>query len=156
MKWILTLALLGIVGSPSALACQERSLEMQMARYVFSPGIIMEHQKQLKLTRQQEEAIRARTRVFQDQVDELQWDLERRTQSLLEMISQEEADPDSLLAVFDGMIGVESQIKRHHMAMLLDIRKVLTLEQRGTLHEIMEEMLSRTEGRGEGGERRRP
>lgn len=156
MKNILTLALLGILGWPSALACQEQSLERQMARYLFSPGIIMQHQERLNLTRQQEEAIRARTSDFQGQVSELQWDLERRTQSLLEMISQVEAAPDSVLAVFDGMIGVESRIKSHHMAMLLDIRRVLTLEQRDALHQIMTERLSRPGGGGMGGEGRLP
>lgn len=148
MKWIITLVLLGFVAGPSALACQEQNLELQMARYVYSPGIIMKHQARLDLTEEQEEAIRARTRTFQDEVDEVQWDLEGRTQEWLELLSLEEADPDSLLSVFGGIVDLESEIKRYHMALLLDIRGLLSLDQRKTLQEIMNETLRGREGRG--------
>jgi len=152
MKWIITLAFLGLAAGPSALAGQELSLEQQMARYVFSPGTIMKHQSRLELTDQQEEAIRERTRAFQDQVDGIQWEMENRTEGFLEMLARDIADRDSLTSAFDGIVGLESEIKSHHMAMLLDIRGILTLDQRRTLQEIMIETLSRTGGRGGGGE----
>ena len=162
MKWIMTLVSLSFffgaatVAGPLPLAGQEPNLEMQMARYVFSPGTIMKHQGRLDLTSDQEEAIWARALSFQDEVNEVQWNLAKQTEEWLAMLSRDNADADSLNDTFDGIVDMESRIKRQHMAMLLDIREILTLDQRKTLQEIMAETLPRAEGRGEGGGPRLP
>jgi hypothetical protein len=152
MKWIAILAFVGFVTGPSVSSGQDERLELRIARYVFSPGTTMKHQGQLAHTERQEEGITEKTRTFRDQVDELQGGLERRTEGWLEMSAQDAAGPEPLLPVFDGIVGPERGIERHHMAMLLDIRAVLTVDQGRTLQKIMLETPSRTEGPGAGGE----
>jgi Spy/CpxP family protein refolding chaperone len=115
---------------------QEFRLQTILSSHIFPPELIMQHQRQLELTAEQEATIREFTRDFQAGSLELQWELEDRSQIFAELVGAEAIDIEAAMEQFDLVLEVEAQIKKEHIRLLMDIRGVLTPRQRQKMSAI--------------------
>ena len=119
-----------VVATP-ILAAQEP--EPEFAKYLFPPELVMQHQQAIRLSADQRTSITQGIRDFQLKVVELQWKMQDEAQKLTELVQEGKIDETQTLAQVDRVLGIEREIKRAHMALLVRIKNTLTSEQQTTL-----------------------
>jgi Spy/CpxP family protein refolding chaperone len=113
------------------LAAQEP--EPEFAKYLFPPELVMQHQQAIRLTPEQRTSITQGIRDFQLKVVELQWKMQDEAQKLTELVQAAKVDEAQTLAQVDRVLGIEREIKRAHMGLLIRIKNSLTQEQQVAL-----------------------
>jgi Spy/CpxP family protein refolding chaperone len=121
--------LLLLIAAP--LAAQEP--EPPFAKYLFPPELVMQHQQTLRLTPEQRTSITQGIRDLQLKVVDLQWKMQDEAQKLTELVEGARVDEAQTLAQVDRVLGIEREIKRAHMALLVRIKNLLTPEQQEAL-----------------------
>lgn len=112
------------------------SLEEQLAFHLYSPEVIMRHSREIDLTPDQREAVSKAVRSAQHEIMDLQWGVEDVAADLIESLAQSDADDAQVMARLDDVLAAENMIKRRHILLLLEIRHLLTVEQRASLREF--------------------
>jgi Spy/CpxP family protein refolding chaperone len=113
------------------LAAQEP--EPEFGKYLFPPELVMQHQQAIRLTPEQRTSITQGIRDFQLKVVELQWKMQDEAQKLTELVQAAKVDEAQTLAQVDRVLGIEREIKRAHMGLLIRIKNSLTQEQQVAL-----------------------
>src|SRR5688572_15710850 len=117
----------------AASAANAQEPEPEFAKYLFPPELVMQHQQSLQLTPDQRTAITNEIRALQLKVVELQWKMQDEAQKLTELVQGARVDEAQTVAQVDRVLGIEREIKRAHMALLVRIKNMLTPEQQGAL-----------------------
>lgn len=112
---------------------------------LFPPTLIMRHQRDIGLGREQRRAITREMTATHKRLLELRWQLEAETAELTKLLDAEHVDEAAALERADRLLELERRIKRAHLAMLVRLKNVLTPEQQETLRAL------RPRGRGERG-----
>jgi Spy/CpxP family protein refolding chaperone len=142
------LALLLLVSSAHVLGAQEPvrvadrappSPDNLFGQYVFPPELVMQYQQKIELKPAQRTAITEALRQTQSKVVDLQWQMQDEAQKLTELLSQTTVDESAVLAQVDRVLGVEREVKRAHMQMLVRIKNTLTKEQQAALRALRPE-----------------
>ena len=126
------LALLFVI--PAVMPAQEP--EPEFAKHLFPPELVMQHQQSIRLTSEQRSSISQSIRDFQLKVVDLQWKMQEEAQKLNDLVQGARVDEAETLAQVDRVLGVEREIKRAHMGLLVRIKNTLTAEQQGALTTI--------------------
>ncbi|HJU69301.1 MAG TPA: hypothetical protein VJ650_13755 [Gemmatimonadaceae bacterium] len=121
--------LLLLIAGP--LAAQEP--EPEFAKHLFPPELVMQHQQNLRLTQDQRTSITQGIRDLQLKVIDLQWKMQDEAQKLTALVEGPRIDEAETLAQVDRVLGIEREIKRAHMALLVRIKNLLTPEQQDAL-----------------------
>ena len=124
-------ALLLLLAAVPMLVAQEP--EPEFAKYLFPPELVMQHQQAIRLTPEQRTSITQGIRDFQLKVVELQWKMQDEAQKLTELVQAAKVDEAQTLAQVDRVLGIEREIKRAHMGLLIRIKNSLTQEQQVAL-----------------------
>jgi Spy/CpxP family protein refolding chaperone len=124
-------ALLLLLAAVPMLAAQEP--EPEFGKYLFPPELVMQHQQAIRLTPEQRTSITQGIRDFQLKVVELQWKMQDEAQKLTELVQAAKVDEAQTLAQVDRVLGIEREIKRAHMGLLIRIKNSLTQEQQVAL-----------------------
>jgi len=105
-----------------------------LAHLLFPPDLIMAHARQLNLTEEQKQFMRAEiqktTATFQD----LQWKLQDQMESLHETMKSTSVNEQQALAQLDKVLDIEREIKRLHIGLAVRLKNRLTPEQQEELH----------------------
>ena len=96
---------------------------------LFPPNIILEHQDELGLSKEQFTAIRAAVVEVQSNVAGHEWDLREAYQRVLSDLDESPIDEDQVLDDVDAALRAENQVKKLQVAMLIKLRNLLTDEQ---------------------------
>jgi Spy/CpxP family protein refolding chaperone len=107
--------------------------EPEFAKYLFPPELVMQHQQALRLTPEQRTSITQGIRDLQLKVLDLQWKMQDEAQKLTALVEGSRVDEAQTLAQVDRVLGIEREIKRAHMALLVRIKNVLEQRQQDTL-----------------------
>ena len=107
--------------------------EPDFARHLFAPELVMQHQQALRLTADQRTSITQGIRDFQLKMVDLQWKMQEEAQKLTALVEGSRIDEAQTLAQVDHVLGVEREIKRAHMALLIRIKNQLEPRQQDTL-----------------------
>lgn len=110
--------------------------EDPIAVYFYPPELIMNHQRDLGLSQEQRDVIRAAIREAQSGFVDLEWQLSDETGVMRELVRQRPADEAKILRQVDKVVDLERQIKRVHLRLLIRIRNALTSDQLARLEEI--------------------
>ena len=124
-------ALALLVVLPLPLAAQEP--EPEFAKHLFPPELVMQHQQTIRLTAEQRTSVTQSIRDLQLKVIDLQWKMQDEAQKLNELVQGPRVDEAQTLAQVDRVLGIEREIKRAHMALLVRIKNTLTPEQQREL-----------------------
>lgn len=102
-------------------------------------SLLREHADELGLDEQTREAIREVIRSSREASEELRGELRGLHRQMKEMLSSEDPDEDAVMALADRIGGVETSVHKQRLAAMLEIRSVLTPEQRAQLVELRKE-----------------
>lgn len=103
---------------------------------LFPPNIILEHQDELNLSKEQFTAIRAAVVEVQSNVAEHEWDLREAYQRVLSELDDSPIDTDAVLDNVDAALLAENQVKKLQVRMLIRLRNLLTDEQVAYLRSV--------------------
>ena len=145
---VLALALVATAGAqlPSPVP-QPAPADDPIARVLFPPELVMQNQQAIGLRAEQRAAITKAIQEFQNKVVELQWRMQDQQQRLAAMLEKPSIDQAAALAQVDELLTVEREVKRAHLALLIQIKNTLTPDQQARL-------IAQREGAG--GAARRP
>jgi Spy/CpxP family protein refolding chaperone len=122
----------GTVGAPPSDAFIEGSL--------FAPEVIMQNQRALGLTSEQQTALRGQMETTMPRFTELQWQQGAAIEAMAALLKKEKPDEEQVLAELDKLLRIENDIKRLHTRLLVRIKSTLTPEQQAWLREQMTQL----------------
>ena len=103
---------------------------------LFPPNIILEHQDELNLSKDQFTAIRAAVVEVQANVAGHEWDMREAYQRAMTDLDESPVDENKVLENIDAVLHAENQVKKLQMAMLIRLRNLLTDEQMAYLQSV--------------------
>lgn len=104
-----------------------------LARVLFPPELVMQHQQDIALRAEQRTAITKAIQDFQTKVVDLQWRMQDQSQRLATLLDKPAVDQAAALAQVDEVLGVEREVKRAHMTLLIQIKNTLSADQQAKL-----------------------
>jgi Spy/CpxP family protein refolding chaperone len=103
---------------------------------LFPPNVILEHQDQLNLSKEQFTAIRAAVVEVQGNVAEHEWDLREAYQKAMADLDESPVDEDKVLENIEAVLRAENEVKKLQVTMLIRLRNLLTDEQMAYLRSV--------------------
>ncbi len=103
---------------------------------LFAPELIMSHQDQLELSREQYTALRKAVIDTQSDVAEHEWDLREAYQAIMAALDESPVDEGRVLEHVDAALAAENEVKKRQVALLIELRNLLSDEQVARLREL--------------------
>ncbi len=100
---------------------------------LYPPELVMQHQQALGITADQRAAITAALEKAQSRMLEIQWDMQGATRKLAELLDAATVDETAALVQVDRVLGLEREVKRAQLSLLIRIKNALTREQQAKL-----------------------
>lgn len=100
-----------------------------IGHYLLPPELVMSQSEEIGLTEKQRAAIKADVQKMQAKFIDAQWDLQEQTTKLTQLLQQAPIDEAKVLEQADKIMGLEREIKRAHLTLLVRIKNALTPEQ---------------------------
>jgi len=136
-KKILPMVGICLALSVSVASAQDRGVPKDVFQgKLFAPNIILEHQDELGLSKEQFAAIRAAVVDVQGKVAEHEWDLREAYQKVLADLDESPVDTDKVLKNVEAALLAENKVKQLQVAMLIRLRNLLTDEQMAYLQSV--------------------
>jgi len=107
-----------------------------IAEHVLPPELIMQHQKAIGLTEAQKNAVIAEIKRVQARMVDLQWDLQKASERLVELLRQDRADEQAVIAQLDAVLAAEREIKHLHLTLAVRLKNILTPAQQRMLRDL--------------------
>ena len=96
---------------------------------LFAPNVILENQAELELSKQQFTDIRRAVVDVQANVAEHEWDVREAYQNILAELDKTPVDQEQVLEYVDAALRAENEVKKLQVAMLIQLKNLLTAEQ---------------------------
>jgi Spy/CpxP family protein refolding chaperone len=131
----LALLLVATAGAGAGAGAQQppQAPEDPLARVLFPPELVMQHQQDIGLRTEQRATITKAIQDFQSKVVDLQWRMQEQSQRLASLLEKPAVDQAAALAQVDQVLSVEREVKRAHIALLINIKNTLSAEQQAKL-----------------------
>ena len=136
LSLVIALALFAVAAAaqqPTTPQPQPPQPDDPLARVLFPPELVMQHQQDIALRPEQRAVITKAIQEFQTKVVDLQWRMQDQSQRLATLLEKQSVDQAAALAQVDEVLGVEREVKRAHMALLIQIKNTLSAEQQAKL-----------------------
>lgn len=96
---------------------------------LFPPNVILEHQADLGLSKQQFTEIRKTVVELQGKVAEHEWDVREAYQNIMAELDKSPIDQDRVLEHVGAALRAENEVKKLQVAMLIKLKNLLNDEQ---------------------------
>ena len=106
-----------------------------LARLLFPPELVMQHQADIGLKPEQRTAITRAIGELQGQALDVQWRMQDAAKLLAGLLAKPVVDQTAALTQVDAVLNLEREIKRAQLTLLIRIKNTLTAEQQGKLEQ---------------------
>jgi Spy/CpxP family protein refolding chaperone len=134
--WGLVVALVLLVPNTSGAESPPAPGQDPLAPHVFPPDLVMRHAAEIGLDDGQRAAIKDAVVKMQGRFFELQWDVQAESEKMARLLQANPVDETAVLAQADKVMGLEREVKRTHLSLLVRIKNLLTAAQRAKLTEL--------------------
>ena len=110
--------------------------EPEFARHVFAPELVMKYQQRIGLRPEQRKTITEAIQHAQSTMVEHQWRMLDEAQKLGDLLQAPTVSESAVLGQVDRVLGIEREVKRAQMALLVRIKNTLTREQQAALRSL--------------------
>jgi Spy/CpxP family protein refolding chaperone len=104
-----------------------------LARFVFPPELVMQHQHEIGLTDEQKTYLRGEIQRVTLRFTELQWQLQDAMEGLASVMKESSVNEQQALSQLDKILDTEREIKHLHIGLAIRIKNKLTPEQQSRL-----------------------
>lgn len=127
---------------------QQRQRTDPIGDNLFRPELLLRNYREVGLSNEQKESIRAESKRAHAQFSGLQRTLRQEVAALGELLRQDSPDEQKVMLQLDKVLDGEREIKRAQLAMTLAIKKMLTPEQQARARELRRKPVTQPRGRG--------
>lgn len=107
-----------------------------IAPHVFLPDLVMRHAAEIGLDERQRASVKDAVIKMQSRFLDLQWDVQGESEKLVRLLQARPADETAVLAQADRLMGMEREVKKAHLSLLVRIKNILTDAQQEKLKEL--------------------
>lgn len=107
-----------------------------LARQLFAPELIMQHQGELGLQDSQRAAIQAAMKEAQATVMDTQWKLTAEVEKLGRLLRGDRIDETQALEQVDRVLSLEREMKHAQMTLMIRLKNALTPAQQRELRQL--------------------
>jgi len=107
----------------------------------FPPELVMQHQKAIGITAEQEQAILEAFEKTQSAFSRFQWQLQKEVQNMAEIVQNTKVDEAAAAAQLDKVLALEKEIKHLQISLMIKIKNQLTTAQQDKLQQIKQDIL---------------
>ena len=132
------LVLLALVCCAAATATAAESKPDVFQGKLFPPNVILKHQAELSLSKQQFTDIRKAVVDVQANVAEHEWDVREAYGKIMAELDRTPIDQAQVLEHVDAALKAENEVKKQQVAMLIQLKNLLTDKQVAYLESLRE------------------
>jgi Spy/CpxP family protein refolding chaperone len=125
-----------LLAAAEARAQQPSPAPDPLAQHVFAPELVMRHANEIGLDEKQRAAVKEAVVKMQARFLDLQWDVQGEVEKLARLLQASPVDEAAVLAQADKVMGLEREVKKAHLALLVRIKNLLTEAQKAKLTEL--------------------
>jgi Spy/CpxP family protein refolding chaperone len=125
-----------LVGALDASAQPPAPGQDPLAPHVFPPDLVMRHAQEIGLDERQRAAIKEAVVKMQARFLDLQWDLQAESEKMARLLQASPVDETAVLAQADRVMGLERDVKKTHLSLLVRIKNLLNDAQREKLSQL--------------------
>jgi hypothetical protein len=103
---------------------------------LFAPNVVLENKENLGLSKQQFTEIRKAVVEVQANVAEHEWDMGEAYRNIMEELDKSPISEEQVLEHMGAVLRAENEVKKMQVAMLIQLKNLLTDEQIATLESI--------------------
>lgn len=107
-----------------------------LAQHVFAPELVMRHATEIGLDDKQRAAVKDAVIKMQSRFLDLQWDVQGEAEKLARLLQASPVDEAAVLTQADKVMGLERDVKKVHLTLLVRIKNLLTEPQKAKLTEL--------------------
>lgn len=104
-----------------------------IARNLFPPDLVMRHGADIGLDDTQRDAIKEAVRQAQAKFLDVQWDMQAESEKMGRLLQGRPIDEAAVLAQADKVLGLEREVKRTQLSLLIRIKNLLSPPQQSRL-----------------------
>ena len=137
MKGAWPLAVMGLLILTVETAAEPpRAGQDPLAPHVFPPELVMRYAAEIGLDERQRAAVKDLVIKMQARFLDMQWDLQAESEKMARLLEARPVDEAAVLAQADKVMGLEREVKKAHLSLLVRIKNLLTDAQREKLTEL--------------------
>lgn len=106
------------------------------ARFLFPPELVMQHQGEINLQEAQRTTLQTAIQQAQSKFVDIQWKLSAEGERLARLLQSATVDEAQVLEQVDRILGLERDVKRTQIGLLVRIKNTLTPAQQAKLMEL--------------------
>jgi hypothetical protein len=102
----------------------------------FPPELIMQNQRAIGLSAEQQAAMRAELQKVTAKLTDLQWQQSAETEAMLQLVNQGKPDEKQVLAQFGKVLAVDNEVRSLNLGMLIRLKNMLSPDQQARLRAL--------------------
>ena len=107
-----------------------------IAQNLFPPELVMKHGGEIGLDEKQRAAMKEAIQKAQTRFLDVQWEMQAESEKMVRLLQAKPVDEAAVLAQADRVLGLERDVKRAQLSLLVRIKNLLTDQQQGKLTEL--------------------
>jgi len=107
-----------------------------IAQNLFAPDLVFKYREVIGLDQTQSKSLKDLVQKAQGRFVDLQWDLQAEAGKLAQLLRLPKVDQDAALAQVDKVLGMEREVKRAQISLLIQIKNLLTPAQQQQLFDL--------------------
>lgn len=107
-----------------------------LAPHVFPPELVMRHAQEIGLDEKQRAGIKEAVIKMQARFLDLQWEIQEESEKMARLLQASPVDETAVLAQADRVMGLEREVKKAHLSLLVRIKNLLSDAQREKLSQL--------------------
>ena len=106
------------------------------ARYLYPPDRVMSHAMEIGLDDAQKTSIKNEVQKAQSKFLDLQFEMQGESEKMVRLLQEKPVNETSVLAEVDRILGLEKEIKKAQISLLVRIKNTLTPAQQAKLSDL--------------------
>jgi len=107
-----------------------------IAQNLFAPDLVFKYRQDIGLDEVQSKALKDLVQKAQSRFLDLQWDMQAEVGKLAQLLRAPRIDETAALAQVDKVLGMEREVKKAQLSLLIRIKNLLTPAQQQKLVEL--------------------
>jgi len=108
----------------------------ELERLVYPPDLVLRFQREIGISDEQRKSIRDLSLATASYVNEIQWDMQESVRTMMELLANNASASEAVITQLESVLAHEAQVKLAHMKLVLEIRDLLTPDQRSQLDSL--------------------
>jgi Spy/CpxP family protein refolding chaperone len=135
MKRLLLVAIV-VFGAAAPAQTPKPAATDEIAQSLFAPDLILKHRQEVGLDATQSQSLKELVQKAQSRFLDLQWDMQAEAGKLVQLLRASRIDENAAIAQADKVLGMEREVKKAQLSLLVRIKNLLTPAQQDKLMEL--------------------